>query len=191
MAATEAVLINSAGSESSSNPAESGEIAFEAAFLEHYGRLVGILRRLTGSHAEAEELASEVFCRLYRHRLPAGRRHNLGGWLYRTAMRLGIDALRAANRRKRYEQAAMQEAADAGPSADPLDGMLRAERCRQVKATLAKLKPAHAQLLVLRSSGLSYREVAEAVGVKPSSIGTMLARAEAEFERVYRKLSVS
>jgi RNA polymerase sigma-70 factor (ECF subfamily) len=48
------------------------------------------------------------------------------------------------------------------------------------------LKPRDAQLLLLRSSGLAYRELAETVGVNPNSVGTLLARAEAEFERHFR-----
>ncbi len=58
----------------------------------------------------------------------------------------------------------------------------------RVREALARMKPAQAQLLILRHSGLSYQELAEALGVKASSIGTLLARAEAEFEKRYREL---
>jgi DNA-binding CsgD family transcriptional regulator len=51
---------------------------------------------------------------------------------------------------------------------------------------LALLKPREAQLLLLRASGLAYRELAEATGIHPNSVGTLLARAEAEFERKFR-----
>jgi DNA-directed RNA polymerase specialized sigma24 family protein len=50
------------------------------------------------------------------------------------------------------------------------------------------MKPRSAKLLVLRHSGLSYKELAAAVKVKPSSVGKLLARAEDEFERIYRQL---
>jgi RNA polymerase sigma-70 factor (ECF subfamily) len=48
------------------------------------------------------------------------------------------------------------------------------------------MKPREAQLLLLRSSGLAYREVAQTLGIQPGSVGTLLARAEAEFERRFR-----
>jgi len=51
---------------------------------------------------------------------------------------------------------------------------------------LAHMRPRSAQVLVLRHSGLSYTEVAEAIGAAPGSVGTLLARAEKEFERLYR-----
>jgi len=64
--------------------------------------------------------------------------------------------------------------------------VLREELRQRVQTVLQALKPREAQLLLLRSEGLSYRDLAEAVGVPAASVGTMLARAEAEFERRYR-----
>ena len=52
---------------------------------------------------------------------------------------------------------------------------------------LAKMKPRSAKILTLRYSGLSYAEVAAAMKVKPSSVGKLLARAEDEFEKIYRR----
>ena len=67
-----------------------------------------------------------------------------------------------------------------------LDDMLREERRARVQDILGEMKPREAQLLLLRAEGLAYRELAETVGVQASSIGTLLARAEAEFERKFR-----
>jgi RNA polymerase sigma-70 factor (ECF subfamily) len=50
------------------------------------------------------------------------------------------------------------------------------------------MKPRPAQLLILRQSGMSYAELAEVLGVAPSSIGTLLARAEEEFAERLRKI---
>ena len=161
------------------------QAAFETLFREHYARIVAVLERVLGDRAEAEEAAMDVFFKLYEQPLPSDRSHNFGGWLYRTATRLGLDRLRAARRRKHYEEEAAPDLSLASCSPSPLDGVLQAETCRRVRATLARLKPSHAELLLLRSSGLSYKELAEALGVKPTSIGTLLARAEAEFEKKY------
>lgn len=168
--------------------AEWSEAAFEAIFLKHYARVVDVLFRVVGDRARAEELADDVFWKIYRQPLPPNREHNVGGWLYRAAMRLGLDALRASVRRQRYEQAAARTDAASGALPDPLDTVLRAEKRHRVRETLARMKPAQAQLLILRHSGLSYQELAQALGVKASSIGTLLARAEAEFEKRYREL---
>lgn len=157
---------------------------FEGVFLEYYGRIVAILHRLLGDRTRSEELANDVFWRLYQQPLRPAADGNVGGWLYRTATNLGIDALRASARRYRYEQAAGREMA-AGPDLDPLDDVLRAEQSQRVRAVLAALRPGQAQVLALRSSGCSYNELAEALGVKRGSVGTMLIRAEAEFKKRY------
>ena len=64
--------------------------------------------------------------------------------------------------------------------------MLLEERRSRVREVLESLKPREAQLLLLRANGLAYRELAQTLGVEPGSVGTMLARAEAEFERKFR-----
>jgi RNA polymerase sigma-70 factor (ECF subfamily) len=71
---------------------------------------------------------------------------------------------------------------------DPSREAERAEEREQVRAALEQMKPRSARLLVLRHSGLSYAELAETLKVAPSSIGTLLARAEMEFEEHYRRL---
>ena len=62
---------------------------------------------------------------------------------------------------------------------------LREEKKKHVRTVLAILKPAQAQLLLLRNTGLSYRELSDLLKLKRGSIGTLLARAEAEFEKRY------
>ncbi len=110
------------------------------------------------------------------------------GDLSHAATNLGIDALRASGRRRRYEEAA-GGASDEGGVGGPLDALLREEKCRRVRVVLALIKPTQAQLLILRSSGLSYKELADALDVKVSGIGTMLNRAEEEFRIRYLALN--
>jgi len=162
------------------------EAEFRAVFLEHYSRILAILIRLVGDRSCAEEMANDAFWRLYRQ--PALQVDgNVGGWLYRTATNLGIDALRASGRRRQYEQAA-GEARDRTDIKGPLVDLLREEKCNRVRAVLSLVKPAQAQLLILRSSGLSYKELADALNVKMTSIGTLLNRAEEEFRNRYLAL---
>jgi RNA polymerase sigma-70 factor, ECF subfamily len=162
------------------------EAEFRAVFLEHYSRIRAILIRLLGDQSWAEEMANDAFWRLYRQ--PALQVDgNVGGWLYRTATNLGIDALRASGRRRQYEEAA-GGARRGTETSSPLEDLLREEKCNRVRAVLSLIKPAQAQLLILRSSGLSYKELADALNVKMTSIGTLLNRAEEEFRNRYLAL---
>lgn len=159
---------------------------FEAVYLKHYLRIVGVLYSLLGDRTRAEELANDVFWKLYQQPWWPQSDGNVGSWLCRTAANLGIDTLRARARRERYEQAAARAQLEAGAPADPLEEVLRAERARHVRAVLAGLKPAQAQILILRASGLSYKELAEALDIKLATVGKMLVRAEAAFEKQFR-----
>jgi RNA polymerase sigma factor (sigma-70 family) len=158
---------------------------FEELFLANYARVVGILRRIVGDHGRAEDLASEVFLKLYRQPLSTSTMDNVPGWLYRTATNLGIDALRAAARRHRYEQAAARAEIKPAAAESALEQSLRLETQERVRAVLAELKPIQAQLLLLRASGHSYKELAEMLDVEVGTVGTRLIRAEAAFEERY------
>jgi RNA polymerase sigma-70 factor (ECF subfamily) len=159
---------------------------FEAVFQQHWPRVVALLFRLTGDRDEAEDLALEVFWRLHRRPPVLEGGSDPGGWLYRVATRLGYNALRSQKRRGRYEQeAGAQTAVRSTPPTPETQVELRQERER-VRRVLARMRPRSAQILILRHSGLSYAEVAAALETAPGSIGTLLARAEKEFERLYR-----
>ena len=53
----------------------------------------------------------------------------------------------------------------------------------RVRVVLSEIQPRSAQLLVLRYSGLTYAELADVFNVSKNSVGTLLARAEDEFEK--------
>lgn len=162
---------------------------FEELFIEHYPRLVRTLMRLVGGQAQAEELASDAFCRLYQRGLWRSSDANAPGWLYRTAMNLGLDAIRANARRARREQLSSAEALrSSGPRGGPLDELLAEERRARVRNVIAQLKPVQGQALLMSTSGFTSKEMAAVLGVKPDSLYTLIARAKAQFEKRYLSL---
>lgn len=163
---------------------------FEALFLEHYPRVLGVLSRVVGNRSQAEELANEVFWKLSRQPASWLLTNHVGGWLYRTAVRAGIDALRASTHRRRHENAAALQTGRIGASeTEALDELLREEQRARVRRVLGSMKPAQAQLLLMRADGLSYKELAETLQLAVGGIGTLLNRAEAEFRKRYLKVT--
>ncbi|MEO8369280.1 MAG: sigma-70 family RNA polymerase sigma factor [Candidatus Solibacter sp.] len=152
---------------------------FEAAFREHYARLARVIARVIRDPARSEELAVEVLWKLWR--TPAAHGEQAGGWLYRTAVRTGLNELRSRGRVQRHEQLA--DATDGG--LNPEQAHAAAQQQEQVRAVLAALDSRQAELLLLRGSGLSYAEVAAALELNPSSVGTLLARAQQAFRKEY------
>jgi len=170
--------------------AETGKArAFEQVFLEHWGHVYRVLLRLVGDPAEAEDLALETFLRLYQRppaEDPQGEALNLGGWLHRVATNLGLHSIRSFKRREHYELTAGKGALDEAFEVRPAEIQAQEEERRMARIVLAQMDERQARLLVLRYSGLSYKEIAAALGVAPTSVGPLLLRAEREFERRYR-----
>lgn len=159
---------------------------FELIFEQHYDRVYGLLFRLLGNRAEAEDMAQEVFIKLYRHayekRFRPQREHNLGAWLYRTATNMGYNALRS--RQRRWQRNTLLVPDPLGqPGADKV--VEQRETQTAVRAALAQLTERQAQLLLLRQMGFSYADCATACDVAPGSVGTLLARAAAAFKAAY------
>jgi RNA polymerase sigma-70 factor (ECF subfamily) len=172
-------------------PGHGADPAFEALFLEHYPRLVRTLLRLTGNPGQAEELAADAFYRFHQHRslsVESAEDENPAGWLYRTAVNLGLDALRANSRRSRWEEKAQREELRLEAPANPLYELLAEEQRERVRTAICQLKPIHGQVLLMGSSGFTCKEIAGVLGVKPDSLYVLISRAKAQFEREYVNL---
>ncbi len=150
-------------------------------FERHYPSLVWYLHGRLGDRDLAEDLAQEAFVRLIDKppRTP-------DSWLYVVAGNLVRDAQRGETRRARH-LALVHSPDDHAGEADPSPGadttMCSAEESAQVRETLALLPERDAAVLVLRAHDMSYKEIASAIGVSPTSVGPLLARAQQRFIR--------
>jgi RNA polymerase sigma-70 factor, ECF subfamily len=155
--------------------------AFDVVFRSQYARIARVIARVARDPAQAEDLAVEVFLKLWRN--PEAQGEKVGGWLYRTAVRKGLDELRRQTRRARYETLFGFR------RHDPTPEQIHAanEEQEKVRHVLAAMETRQAQLLILRSDGLSYNEVALVLDLNPASIGTLLSRAQQAFRKEYVK----
>lgn len=160
------------------------ERAFEAIFHEHYPKVYAVLFRLTGDRYEADDLAADTFWRLWER--PPAQDENLAGWLYRVATRLGYNTLRAGQRRERYATAAAA-LIEYKPEDDPAYAAEQHIERQRVRAVLREMSLRDVQVLILRHSGLSYKEIAAVIDVAAGSVGTLLSRAETKFEALFRR----
>ena len=157
----------------------SDDESFEALFTAEYARVAGIANRVLADPHEAEDVAQEVFIDF--HRLHSASAQYAPAWLHRAAAHAALNRLRGAKRRQRREMAQASEEMDR--TADPQKLLEVNEDRRQVRQALARLAPRPAAVLVLRASGLSYAEVAQALGVGIGQVGTLLRRAEAALRK--------
>ncbi len=163
--------------------------AFDAIFRDHWASVYRHLVRLVGDPAEAEDLALETFLRLYQRKPNAESEFNFGGWLHRVATNLGLQSIRSFKRREHYELTAGKGALDETPNDQPAKIQANEEEKQLARVVLSRMNSKHSQLLVMRYSGMSYKEIAGAMKLSPASIGPLLLRAEREFEKRYRALN--
>ena len=152
--------------------------AFEALFLRHYPAVYRVARRVTGNHEDAEEVTLDAFTQIYRGKLDPARGNQLSGWLYRTVTNQAFNLHRSRQRQRSWWQR-LAGRRDAGVEIDdPAEVAQRRESAAEVRGALAALPERQRNAIVLRASGLSYAEIAAAIDVRPSSVGTLIARGE-------------
>ncbi len=161
---------------------------FEELFKEHWPRIYRLAWRIIGDSAEAEDLALEAFYRLSRQFSRLDSDFNGGGWLYRVPTNLALQSIRSFKRREFYERSAGTGALEKASDNQPAEIFNEREDHRLARRVLSEMKSQQAELLILRYSGLAYKEIGAALGLSPTSIGPLLLRAEREFERRYRAL---
>ena len=159
--------------------AASEQEAFEALFTAEYRRVVGIANRVLVDAHEAEDVAQEVFIDF--HRLHSASADYAPAWLHRAAAHESLNRLRGARRRQKRELAQAMEEGER--TLDPQNQAELEEDRRRLREALGRMAPKPAAVLVLRASGLSYAEVAQALGVGIGQIGTLLRRAESTLRK--------
>jgi RNA polymerase sigma-70 factor (ECF subfamily) len=154
-----------------------GIAAFDRLFAAEYARVVRIAQRVLGEASEAEDVAQEVFCAFYRTQAPDAP--HAPAWLHRAAAHTALNVVRGKQRRIHRERVADAVERPIAHGPDPQDVVVDAERRQEVREALRRLPEKSASALALRYSGLSYAEVADALGVRTGNVGTILRRAEA------------
>jgi RNA polymerase sigma-70 factor, ECF subfamily len=128
---------------------------------------------------DAEDIAQEVFLRLFKHLLEQKREENLRSWAFRVAHNLAIDHSRDRRRltlRSTEEWGELGEVEkDQAPSPEEL--LISKERLASVGRSLGSLSPLQRQCLRLRMEGLAYGEIGEVLGMRSAAVGQSLHRA--------------
>ena len=156
--------------------------ALEALVRRHADPLLGFLTRMTGDRAAAEDLFQETFLRVHRKASSFRSGSRFKSWLYAIAAHLAIDRRRRTARAPTLSLDAGEEDRLIDHLPDPTPGpdvlALDADRHQAVRAALEDLAPRQRATLVLAFfEGLSYPEVATAMGCTVGTVKTQVSRA--------------
>ncbi|WP_042170576.1 sigma-70 family RNA polymerase sigma factor [Paenibacillus gorillae] len=155
---------------------------FRQLFDQHYPSVRRKLIALLRDEAAAEDIAQEVFLKLYRN--PPDQLEAAGAWLHRVLTRQAYDYIDKKNRERALLQKSEQQFM-VQPQAfqSNEETMLERDEQEQVKQLLEALPERDRKLLMLRYSGYSYAEIAEKLRLKQPQVGTLLKRAGERFKR--------
>ena len=170
------------------NALETRDQVFEKYFEQYWALVYRLLARMLGDPDEAEDIALETFYRLYQRHPSPEPEFNIGGWLVRVATNLGLHSIRSLKRRQGYELIAGKTNLDEAAEDRPAEIHEAEEERRTARMVLARMNLRPSQLLVMRYSGMTYKDIASALNLSPTSIGPLLLRAEREFEKQYHAL---
>ena len=158
--------------------------AFDQILYKYQKPIVNFIYKIVNNSAEAEELAQEVFLRIYRARHTYEPRARFAAWIYRIATNL---SLREANRKRRmhfwqpsdssYADTPDKEEIFRDPVPDAEKTLITTELGRVVRHAIRSLPRNEKVALVLRRyEDLSYREIAEIMRCTEAAVKTYIHR---------------
>jgi RNA polymerase sigma-70 factor, ECF subfamily len=157
--------------------AESHASRMTQQLFQEYGAAVYRFALVLLRHQQdAEDVTQETFLKLVRHLGTGGDTTNIRGWLFTVAAHAARDRQRW--RARWIPWASIHEGIEAPARLPDEDG-----RLRTLREALHMLAPRDRLLLALRAQDLSYREIASATGIRPVSVGRLLARAIDRWEQ--------
>ena len=164
------------------------QLSFDEAFAAHHRAVYRYACALTRDEALAEDVVQEVFIRLHQNLDEAQKEGLLLGWLLRVTANVARNTLRGHNRARARDEAFALNAGETSEEPLPDEAMLRRAEISEARRALDKIKEPMRSCLLLKHEGLSYREIAVALGINESNVGSLIARGRKEFIRLYGKV---
>jgi RNA polymerase sigma-70 factor, ECF subfamily len=169
--------------------------AFEQLMKRYHGRLVRILRHVAGSDDSAEDLAQDVFLRVFRARASYQPTAKFSTWLFHIAHNVASNALRDRKRRKEVQILAptgshsgimtLDQMAMASTGVMPVRRLDKVERAEMVRLAVDALNERQRMALLLcKFEGLSYQEIAEAMELSVQAVKSLLSRARVNLKQL-------
>ena len=161
--------------------------AFEELVELYQHRLVAVMNHLVGNAEEAEDLAQEVFLRVYRTRKKYHPRSKFSTWLFTIANNLALNALRS-RKRKPLTLLPAQDSGPLGPrpaerlvqdrGSGPMRRLERQELTELIRRALEGLNERQRMAVVLNKfEDMNYAEIAEVMGLTTKAVKSLLSRA--------------
>jgi len=162
---------------------EGDERAFALLLRRWEEKIQRLCFRMTGDEHRGEELAQEVFTRLYAHRHGYRNEGKLSSYLWRIALNVCYDEQRRIRNEREISAGSYEEDFAAGSETDsasdtPETAAGKKEQAQLVRNSLLRLPEMHRVVLILRHyEELKFREIAEVLGIAEGTVKSRMAEA--------------
>lgn len=171
-------------SEQTAAAAATDKIGFDEAFTLHHRTVFRAARSVVYDAGLAEDVTQETFLRLYKHIDSIKDAEMLRPWLIRVAINVAKNTVRGQVRANTREENYVKSSGGVETASVEVDYEEQAG-VTEIYRALNKIKEPLRSCLILKQQGLSYKEIAASLDLNESSIGTFVARARAEFAKIY------
>jgi len=177
--------------------AKGDEYAFQILVERHQTSLLNLIYRfLGGDRTKSQDLAQEVFLRVWQAARSYEAKAKFTTWLYRIVVNICLNELKASRRNKwlRFfqvdrEEQGVGEEDFSGEEPSPEDQLLSKERSREITEALQRLPENQRMALVLkRYDDLSYAEIAGILNCSVSAVESLLVRAKKNLQEKLKNL---
>ena len=164
-------------------PAEP-EAVMVSMFDECHDGVYRYIRTFGHDRSASEDLTQDVFLALLRHLVRGRARINLRGWVFRVAHNLALKRRQREHHWLRIATVLAPVAPRVDPAPNAEEQLVANARHVRLRAALEALPERDRQCVTLRAEGLSYREIAGALGVSVGTVANRLASGLGRLARV-------
>jgi RNA polymerase sigma-70 factor (ECF subfamily) len=127
------------------------------------------------SSDEAQDVVQDAFLSLHKHLVSGGPQDNIRSWLFRVAHNGARNRQHSYDRR--FGSQLDLDSDSISHSATPEEVVLEKEKFRRLGKAIRLLTESERECLLLRASGLRYREIGEVLGISTSTVADTVDRA--------------
>jgi RNA polymerase sigma-70 factor (ECF subfamily) len=167
------------------------ERAWEQIVKQHWRKVFNVAYKFVGRHDEAEDLAQDIFLKVFKSLETFDRRANFQTWLISVSRNMCIDHYRSV--RKERETIARDvdagELTPASPEPGPIAALEQRDRVVLLRQALAALPESLRTAVVMRDiQERSYQEIADELDLPEGTVKSRINRGRTELARQIRKL---
>jgi RNA polymerase sigma-70 factor, ECF subfamily len=159
---------------------------FKSFLEDHQGVIAKVARAYTSTTDDFQDLVQEILLQLWRSLPSFEQRSSASTWMYRVALNTALLWRRNARNRSGCRQPVFDIGEIPAGGADSAGQAEDRELIERMYAAIQQLTPSDTALVLLYLDGLSYRQMAEVLGLTESNVGVKLNRAKKELSQLMK-----